>query len=175
MLVRAAKLQDVPAVAEVYRAAIEAMRGTPADIEWDMAWHPTRADLARHASDGSLFVADAGKEALAGAFVLNGDQAPAYEEVDWGVQAPAGRVAVLHLLAVHPSRRGAGVGRLLVGEAIAIAAARGAKALRFDVLANNAPALALYRSCGIADLGARDMELAPGFVRSAYPMEIALA
>ncbi|MDY4040762.1 MAG: GNAT family N-acetyltransferase [Collinsella sp.] len=175
MRIERATVGDLPRIEMLYRETVEAMHGTPEDIEWDMSWHPTPAGLARRVAAGELFQGACDDGSLAGAFVLNGEQAPAYAAVPWPHPAAPAEVAVLHLLAVSPRRRGRGIGRLLVEGAIEAAQSGGFRVLRLDVLANNVPAVGLYRVCGMLDLGPRDMEVAPGFVRRAHAMEMALA
>ena len=168
--VRQAQLTDHAAAVSLYTRVVDAMRGTPWDIEWDMAWHPTPALLTQAIERGELYVAVKDGEPV-GAFVLNGDQAPDYAKVAWGVDAPESKVSVLHLLAVSPVARGAGVGFALVHSAQKIAREAGSVTLRLDVLANNAPAIELYRRCGMRDLGVYTLEIAEGFSRPAHLME----
>ena len=58
-------------------------------------------------------------------------------------------------LAVSPSARRQGLGRRLVASAVETAAAEGAESLFLEVAADNAAALALYRSAGFAPAGRR--------------------
>ena len=62
-----------------------------------------------------------------------------------------------HLLniAVHPSRRGEGIGRALLSECIRRAARAGASRIFLEVRAGNEAALRLYRSMGFAFRGIR--------------------
>ena len=69
-------------------------------------------------------------------------------------RAMAGDSEVL-TLAVAPSHRRQGVGRGLLEAALAEAGRRGAEAMFLEVAADNAPALALYRSVGFAQVGLR--------------------
>lgn len=61
----------------------------------------------------------------------------------------------VHNVAVGPSWRGRGLGRLLVGTALSVAARAGARLAFLEVRAGNAPALALYRALGFAPLHVR--------------------
>src|SRR4051794_11547684 len=62
--------------------------------------------------------------------------------------AASRHVVAINGLAVDPARRGRGVGRALIEAAGQEAARRGARRLTLRVLAPNAPARALYASCG---------------------------
>ena len=70
-------------------------------------------------------------------------------------------------LAVNPAYRRHGVGRQLVQATAEKATALGATALFLEVAADNAPALALYRSCGFREVGRRESY----YVRGAGPAD----
>jgi ribosomal protein S18 acetylase RimI-like enzyme len=57
-------------------------------------------------------------------------------------------VAVLASLGVHPSRRGRGIGRLLLADAVSSAFAAGARWMSLDVDRMNRSAISLYRAAG---------------------------
>lgn len=69
----------------------------------------------------------------------------------------AGAVDEAHLLnlAVDPAHRRRGLGRYLLGHALALARAMGAHRLLLEVRASNHPAQALYRAEGFRELGLR--------------------
>lgn len=167
-------IADLPAVEAVYAASIDAMRGTPLDILWDLDAHPSRAWLRATAERGDLFVARSGDGRALGAFVLDGEQDADYAQAPWRAGAGPREVQVLHVLVVAPDARGRGTGRELVAAAAAEARRRGARSLRLDVFDNNAPAAALYRACGFADLGAFTLEHNGEFTHVSSLMELAL-
>ncbi|WP_238392094.1 ribosomal protein S18-alanine N-acetyltransferase [Halorussus amylolyticus] len=51
-------------------------------------------------------------------------------------------------IAVHPDRRGEGVGRTLLGRALAVLGTRGARSVKLEVRASNDPAISLYEEFG---------------------------
>lgn len=67
----------------------------------------------------------------------------------------AGDVADVMTIATTPAARGRGVGRRLLEELLARAAARGADAVLLEVRADNAAALALYERLGFAVISVR--------------------
>lgn len=71
-------------------------------------------------------------------------------------------VARLYSIAVDRRARGAGVGRRLVVDAVAVAAAGGRRVLRLEVRRNNRRAIALYRSRGFDTVGERACYYADG-------------
>ena len=65
------------------------------------------------------------------------------------------REAQINNIAVHPERRGAGLGRRLLRAAIDLARRRGCAEAILEVRPSNAAALALYRSEGFVEIGRR--------------------
>jgi [ribosomal protein S18]-alanine N-acetyltransferase len=68
------------------------------------------------------------------------------------VVLPGRPVAVLASLGVHPSRRGRGIGRLLLTDAVWQAVGAGARWMSLDVDRVNRSAISLYRSGGFVVL-----------------------
>lgn len=154
--IRKARIADLPAIESMYAEVIDTMVGTPSDCQWRRGRRPTHGHLVRAIERGDLFVGTwrvDGTEDVAGAFVLDDDIPDDYDAVPWLVDVAPDEVAVLHLLAVSPAARGDGIARRLMHAARQAALQRGAKALRLDVFPNNEPAIRLYRSCGMDDLG----------------------
>lgn len=194
----AATEHDLPAVERLYRGVADEMNGAPHDVWWDFGVHPTHEGLLEAARSGNLFVAvaqapeeqlfgdepecEAGrpvaglgcKPSVLGAFVLDARQGADYSFASWLVDAPSGRVAVIHLLAVAPGARRRGVGRALLRAAVREARSRGAWSLRLDVFDNNAPAISAYRRAGFADLGIFDIEVGGGLRHPSHLMELDL-
>lgn len=177
MIVRTASVDELPQIEAMYAAIVNAMQNTPLDVWWQMGSHPSHEMLLDAASDGNLLVAvddghddadDADDTAartanpVLGACILNGVQGVDYGIIDWDVQCDDAKVNVLHLLGVAPAARGRGVGRAIIGKASAMATERGMKTLRLDTFDNNAPAIALYRSCGFTDHGVYEIHVVAG-------------
>lgn len=58
-------------------------------------------------------------------------------------------------VAVHPTARRRGIGKILLEEAMRVAHQRGAQTLHLEVRASNAEAIALYKVCGFCEIGKR--------------------
>ncbi|HET6968154.1 MAG TPA: ribosomal protein S18-alanine N-acetyltransferase [Ornithinibacter sp.] len=92
--------------------------------------------------------------------VLDGDAGVvAYAGLDHG-----GDVADVMTVAVAPRAQGRGLGRRLLGELEARAAARGAASVMLEVRADNAAARALYERSGYVVLSTRQRYYHPGDV-----------
>lgn len=133
----------------------------PADtIAWralrleDLAAHPDAftADHDEEAARPDAFFA----ERLAGNVVLADERDGALLAAG-GLMAQASpkrrHRAMLWGLHVRPAARGRGLGRALIDGLLAAAAEGGAEAVVLGVGVHNAPALALYRSCGFEAVG----------------------
>lgn len=70
------------------------------------------------------------------------------------LQLAAGE-ATLNTITVAPALRGRGIGKALLGEALAALRAQGAHSCFLEVRAHNAPAIALYTGLGFAVVGWR--------------------
>lgn len=141
-------------VLALYEDAIASLAHDGIEIYWDLDHHPSRAFLRRAIERGELFVAMRDSRVV-GAFVMDASQRPEYEEIAWACQAPPDEVRVMHVLAVHSSARGAGVGRFLLNAAKDYCRRTGIRSLRLDALSCNAPACALYRSEGFLTVESR--------------------
>lgn len=123
---RDARVADAPAIGRIARASFA--RGMTDD--------EVRAELARAAA--WLGVAEGEGRVLGYALV-------------WVVADEA----ELHALAVAPGARGRGIGGRLLAHALAVAAARGARAMHLEVRAADAVAARLYARAGFEEVAVR--------------------
>lgn len=77
------------------------------------------------------------------------------ELLGYAVQCQVLDEATLLNIAVDPAAQGAGLGRRLLGQVLAAAAAAGAAVCFLEVRVGNVPAIALYRRAGFAEVGRR--------------------
>jgi len=71
-----------------------------------------------------------------------------YHAIEWSRNVADEEVAVIHILAVSPDKQGAGIGSMMVLEAIRLAHNNGMKSIRLDALASNTPAHKIYERLG---------------------------
>jgi predicted N-acetyltransferase YhbS len=120
-----------------YSAALGAER-------WE-GYRERLADVAGRAAESTILVAEDVRGDIVGAVALYHDSRN--EKVEW-----PRRWAVIKRLAVSPNSRGAGVGRLIVGDCIRRAREAGAPAIALRTIDLMGPAISLYRSMGFEEL-----------------------
>ena len=135
-----------------YHDLIDRMQGQPYCPYWTKGVYPTPEDIVPAIDRSEMFLAMEGSR-IAGAFILNHTQGTGYDRVPWRTDAEAGRVGVLHLLAVHPDFQGRGLGRALLGRAVEAARSRGDRVIRLDTLNWNLPGRRLYEGFGFSCCG----------------------
>lgn len=95
----------------------------------------------------------------AGFLIFDTCQPREYGNIRWSCPLPRGKVAVIHLLIVHPHARGRGAGRAMVAFAVNEAQRRGCRAVRLDTGLQNIPACSLYRKMGFAIVSVASMKV----------------
>ncbi len=150
ILTRQATPEDAEAALGFYHDLIDKLKESPYRPTWTRGVYPLLSDLEAAIRREELFLA-VDSDAVVGAVIVTDRQDEAYGRMAWGVDTA--RVAVLHLIAAGPDRRGEGIGRLLLQTAEEVARRRGAEVIRLDTLPHNAPARHLYESYGFRYLG----------------------
>ena len=152
MLIRRAVDGEEQNVLSFYQDLIDLMKDKDYRPTWTKGVYPTREDIHAAISRSELFLAvDNG--GIVGAFILNHTQGEGYDRVPWKTNAAAGRIAVIHLLAVHPSIHGKGLGKALLQKAAEVARAAGDEVIRLDTLPRNIPGQRLYEGFGFRFCG----------------------
>ncbi len=146
-----ATLNDLDSALSFYDYVTEHTPGIASYAQWSKGKHPTAGGIEAYVREGSMYLYT--KDGLAGAVALTMYQEEYYHSVGWSVQAQDDEVAVIHILAVHPDRQGAGIGAEMVREAVRIAREKGMKAVRLDATASNTPVHRLYERLGFVCRG----------------------
>ena len=151
-----ASAADFPHLLALKDACVAQMRARGID-QWDDVY-PSVALFQADVAAGSVHVARA-DGVLRGAFTLDARLDPLWAGMDW--QPPAGPVAAVHRLMVHPAQQGRGLGRQLMARAEWLARQSGFCAIRLDAFAANPAALALYSKLGYRRTGGAQMRKGP--------------
>lgn len=117
--------------------------------QWDHLY-PDRATIEADISSGSLY-AIAADTAIAGIFVLNETQDPAYASVAWELDDP--RPLVLHRFSIDPAWQGKGLAKACLKYIEDHARERGYRSIRLDAFSENYISLGLYRAHGYRERG----------------------
>lgn len=116
---------------------------------WVLGTYPSEADVRDTIEAGALWLGFSDDEVVA-AMVLAPADDPEYADVAWPSGAGGSDVACIHLLAVHPSARGTGVGDDMVEEAVSLSRSWRKRAIHLDVMPGNLAARRLYERAGFA-------------------------
>lgn len=123
---------------------------------WNREEYPTRdTALEWLARDWLYLLQEDGR--IAAGIALTHKEEPGYAQGAWQVTADSEEIYALHTVVTHPDFQGRGYSRKLMTFAKEQGCRDGMKALRLDVAACNAPALALYESEGFACVGELDL------------------
>ena len=157
-IIRKGTAGDLDMIERLYGEVCDHMAATVNYCGWKRDVYPSRQDAEAGIGEGALFLAEADGEA-AGSFILRPKQEDAYAGGTWQAALEERDVLTVYTFAVHPERRGQGVGRAMLEFAARYAAEQGAKALRLDVYEGNLPAIRLYESAGFRYAGSVSLGL----------------
>lgn len=151
-MIRKARLEDIPAIAEIYDEIHTEEEAGRVSIGWIREIYPTRETAEMALKCGDLYVLeDEGKVVAAGR--LNQLQEPSYAEADWAYDAKEEEVMVLHTLVVSPKGENRGYGKSFVAFYEAFALEHGCKYLRMDTNQKNSRARKFYNKMGYKEVG----------------------
>ena len=142
-----ATTDDFDAVWQMYVDVCEHQAQDAYGPKWTLGVYPTMDDVRGHIDSGELYVGWSGVQPVA-AMAVVGHEDPEYVSVPWMTPAADDEVAVLHLLAVHPSARGLHAGAELVHEATRLAREAGKRVMHLDVVPGNLAASRIYLAEG---------------------------
>ena len=157
-MIRAATAADLDAIVSGYQAHFAHEREHSAYTVFQEGVYPTRAHAEAALQTQGLYVYTSENQVLA-SLILHAAQPTEYQHINWPSTALPEQTWVLHLLMVHPSLAGRGIGARLVRYGLDLAAAHGCTAVRLDTGAQNLPAVALYQKLGFQLVAQSDMQV----------------
>ena len=148
MAYRHATEADVQRLCDIVPEAISEME-RHGIFQWDEQY-PTREDIARDETDGSLFVGTSDGE-IAVFYTLNQETDAAYDAANWQYRGSA--YCVIHRLCVSPRFQQKKIAQQTLLHIEQELRAQGIRAIRLDVFCQNPFALRLYRHAGYRETG----------------------
>lgn len=146
-MIRKAREEDIPQVAEIYGRILENEAAGRVSTGWQPGVYPTARTAREALAQDELYVMEE-SGSVAAAARINRAQVDVYAQCPWQYEAPAEQVMVLHTLVVDPRTAGAGYGTRFVDFYERLARESGCPFLRMDTNERNTPARSLYRRLG---------------------------
>ena len=144
---RQAVQEDMDGVLALYDQVIERFQAQTGTMAWQKGVYPTRANFQQAIQAGALYLGELEGRLAAGMVVTQGTD-KTYGNPPWRVDAPDLETAVIHTLGVSPDFAGQGLGLDMMRQGAELAREKGWRALRLDVLEDNAPAQRFYERAG---------------------------
>jgi ribosomal protein S18 acetylase RimI-like enzyme len=155
MLIRLAKLNDIPQIMQLIAEVVPDMNAS-GNFQWDSTYPNTQVfenDIALN----QLWVAEE-KGSIAGIAAITTDQEPEYAHIGWDINQQA---IVTHRLAVNPKYRGKGIAVALLMQAEQEAINRGINILRIDTNTSNQATQRLFPKLGYQFAGEIGLSFRP--------------
>lgn len=150
--VRKAEKEDIKELGILYDMIIDQQEFCPTSPKWTKGVYPTEATVGAEVGKGEVIIALDG-DRIVGSIIRNHVKAPGYETAPWKADAADDEVFFIHTLGIHPDYQKKGVGRKLVAAVEDDGRENGMKAVRLDVILQNAPSKALFLASGYDYLG----------------------
>ncbi|WP_245328300.1 GNAT family N-acetyltransferase [Hymenobacter aquaticus] len=154
--IRPASVLDLPAILDLVRRVVPLMQAS-GNQQWS-ADYPNAEVFRQDIAHDQLWVAELAGQVV-GVAALTQDQDAEYAQADWD---PTETAIVTHRLAVDPAAQGQGVAAALLGQAEALARARGLASLRVDTNSENAATQRLFPKLGYRFAGKITLAFRPG-------------
>jgi GNAT superfamily N-acetyltransferase len=156
MLIRPAKLTDIPQIMQLVAEVVPAMIAS-GNLQWDSNY-PNASVFTNDINHDQLWVAEVNGQ-IAGITAITTDQEAEYAQIGWNINETA---IVTHRLAVSPHYRGLGIAATLLQQADHEALRRNIKTLRIDTNANNQATQKLFPKMGYVYVGEIGLGFRPG-------------
>lgn len=156
MIFQKAHSNDFERIKSFYWDLIDEMQDQNDVIGWKKGIYPTDEFLQESLLRGELFTLEEDGQLYA-CTVLNSESNEGYAGTPWSLNCRDDEVLIPHALGVRPAQQGKGVGQRVVEEILQYARVNGKKAVRLDILGQNAVAEKLYTKCGIQFVQAKTM------------------
>ena len=156
MIFQKAHSNDFERIKSFYWDLIDEMQDQNDVIGWKKSIYTHGRVPAGESAAGELFTLEEDGQLYA-CTVLNSESNEGYAGTPWSLNCRDDEVLIPHALGVRPAQQGKGVGQRVVEEILQYARVNGKKAVRLDILGQNAVAEKLYTKCGIQFVQAKTM------------------
>ena len=143
MIFQKAYINDFERIKSFYWDLIDEMQDQNDVIGWKKGIYPTDEFLQESLLRGELFTLE--------------EDGQLYACTPWSLNCRDDEVLIPYALGVRPAQQGKGVGQRVVEEILQYARVNGKKAVRLDILGQNAVAEKLYTKCGFQFVQAKTM------------------
>lgn len=147
MIIQEATTRDFAEVMYFYKLMCEELGNKAFLHNGNKGGFPSVAMVNSAIANGNLYIGKEDNKIIA-AFILTHDAAPAYNDVNWRVNAAKNEVSILHALRVLPEYSGRGYAKQILAFVIDVAKNKGQKAIRLDCLDENAVPQKMYLAYG---------------------------
>lgn len=147
MKIREATWEDLDGLMAFYQIMCEFLGEKSFLPEGNKGGFLSRRMVEDAIQQGNQFVGEEGTQIMA-AYIMNHECDPAYDTVQWQIEAERDEIMVLHALRVHPNYAGRGHSKALIEHAIQTAKAHRRKAIRLDCIEGNDIPQKMYLSFG---------------------------
>lgn len=154
--IRQAALEDMPAILALYDKVTNLFQAQTGTQAWRKGVYPTETNFREAIEAGTLYLGELEGDLAAGMIMTQGTD-KTYGNPPWRVEAEDSETAVIHTLGVSPDFTGRGLALQMLQGAAALAREKSWKALRLDVLEENAPALRLYERAGFVYIATKEI------------------
>lgn len=152
MEIRKATAADLEAVAHLYDEVVDNQTRNINYTNWEKGVYPARPTAEKALEAGTLYVQTENGQ-LVGSMILNHEQLPEYDRMNWRYPAQGEQVLVIHTLCVSPTATGQGYAGAMVRFAEDLGRKLGCITLRLDTYEGNLPARRLYTRLGYDLIG----------------------
>ena len=147
MILKKAVKKDFDRIKAFYLYVIENTETMKDCCRWIYGLHPDDGIISGYIDSGELYYSERDGRIIA-AIALTQRQGDDYHDIPWQKELADDEVSVGHLMCCDPGLKRQGLAKDLLKSVCALCRSLGKKAYRFDVLASNTPAQALYDSLG---------------------------
>ena len=150
-MIRLAEIDDLRRLKSFYDDVIDYQRYDSCGAAWTKDVYPSENDLKRHLENDLFYILEE-KGKITGAACISLHEDENYRNAPWSLNLKEDEIAVLHLMAIHPSCRGKNLSKEPLSFIINNVSGK-VKAIHLDVIKGNSRAAKLYEKAGFRSIG----------------------